>query len=66
MDGVPLTKLGVGQMDKPAAESVVAVEVVAITPEGAADNAEGAAQILIFPRLSKPTRQEADCERWRR
>ena len=32
---------------------MVAVAAIEINPEGAADNVEGAAQILIFPRVPK-------------
>ena len=55
-DGIPLTELGVDQVDEPTAESVVAVAGPAITPERAVDNIEGAAQILI-PGCLKPKRE---------
>ena len=48
-------------MDKPTAERVVAVAAIAINPEGAADNVEGAARILVFPRVPKSTREETSC-----
>ena len=47
LDGVPLTELGVDQVDEPTAARLGAVARVAITPGGAADNVEGAAQILL-------------------
>ena len=56
LDGIPLTELGVDQVDEPTAESVVAVAGPAITPERAVDNIEGAAQILI-PGCLKPKRE---------
>ena len=56
MDGIPLTELGVDQVDEPTAESVVAVAGPAITPERAVDNIEGAAQILL-PGCLKPKRE---------
>ena len=46
------------QVDEPTVESVVAVAGEAINPEGAADNVERVAQILRFPTVPKPTREE--------
>ena len=58
LDGVPLTELGVDQVNEPTANSVVAVAGVAIAPEGASGNVEGVAQALRSPRISKPTTEE--------
>ena len=58
LNGVPLTQLGGDQVDESIAEGVVTVSGAAITPRGAADNVEGAAEVLRFPRLLKPTRRE--------
>lgn len=58
LDGVPLKELGADQLDEPTAESMVAVAGTAITPEGVTDSVEGAAQIMLCPRSSKPRTED--------